>query len=79
MAVYTNNVTAKIVELFEETLDQYDITVPSPDDDDRDMKTSARLYGSTYGDLFNAVRDELIDALIELQCDPTHEIIVGWE
>lgn len=61
--IYTHDEAAMILELFEEVLDRYDITVPSDEDDERDPDNSARLYGSTYSDLLDEIEGALISML----------------
>lgn len=48
-----------IVDIFEDVLDEYDITVPSPEDDDREEDNAARLYGSVYWSLVDAAEEYL--------------------
>lgn len=61
--IYTHDEAMRILELFEDVLEEYNITVPSPEDDDRDEDNSARLYGSVYSDLLDEVEDRLISLL----------------
>lgn len=61
--IYTRNEAAQIVELFENVLNDYDITVPSPEDDDREPDNKAALYGSVYFDLLDDIENYLIDML----------------
>lgn len=65
--IYTHDEATRILELFEETLHQYDIVVPSPEDDDREEDNAAALYGSTYSDLFDAIENTLIELLNKAQ------------
>lgn len=58
--IFTHDEAMLIVELFEAVLSDYDISVPSPEDDDRDPEDSVGLYGSTYSDLLEAVEDRLL-------------------
>ena len=60
--IYTHNVATSIVELFEDLLEEYNISVPSPEDDDRPDNASA-LYGMVYADLLDDVEDVLLDTL----------------
>ena len=53
--IYTHDEAALIVELFESVLSEYDIHVPSPDDDERESDNMVGLYGSTYSDLLDEV------------------------
>lgn len=61
--IYTHDEASKIIELFEEVLAEYDIVVPSPEDDDREEDNAATLYGSTYSDLLDNVEEILIELL----------------
>lgn len=63
MKIYTHDEAMLLVEMFDDILIQYDISVPSPEDDDRDPDNLLGLYGSTYGNLLDAVEDYLIDLL----------------
>lgn len=59
--VFTHDIATHVVDRFEAVLDRYDITVPSPEDDDREPDNNARLYGSVYSELLGAVEAALID------------------
>ena len=72
--IYTHSIAADIVELFEDVLSRYDISVPSPEDDDRDPEDMIGLYGSTYYDLLDTVESMLADIL--KQHDPSDQIIM---
>jgi hypothetical protein len=61
--IYTHDEAMRIVELFEDVLSQYNISIPSPEDDDRDPEDIIGLYGSTYGDLLDDVEARIIDIL----------------
>lgn len=64
MAIYIHEEAANIVELFEETLEEHDVTLPSPEDDERDEEENpVRLYGSTFYKLLDSVEAVLIDIL----------------
>ncbi len=58
---YTRSEAAEIIELFEDILDQYDVSVPSPEDNERDKENMVGLYGSTYSDLLDSVESAIID------------------
>ena len=47
-AIFTHDEAMQILELFEDVLEEHDITIPSPEDDDREEDNTARLYGSVY-------------------------------
>ncbi len=59
--INTHDEAALIVEMFENMLDDYNITVPSDEDSERDQDNMARLYGSTYYDLLSCVEEKLIE------------------
>ena len=61
--VYTHDIAARIVECFENVLEEQDITLTSPEDDEKDPENAARLYGSTYYDLFDATESIVIQTL----------------
>lgn len=61
--IFTHDEAMQILELFEDILEEHDITVPSPEDDDREEGNSAKLYGSVYSDLLDEVEDRLISLL----------------
>lgn len=62
-AIYTRDEAMLIVEMFENVLDTYNIKVPSPEDDERELDNEAKLYGSVYSDLLDNVEESLIDLL----------------
>ena len=41
-------VATKILDAFEDMLDEKDITIPDEDDDQREFGNDARLFGRTY-------------------------------
>ena len=61
--IYTHDEAMLIVEMFEDILRQYNIRVPSPEDDEREADNEAALYGSTYSDLLDCVEDRLNEIL----------------
>lgn len=61
--VYTHDIAARIVECFENVLEEQDITLTSPEDDEKDPDNAARLYGSTYYDLLDATESIVIQTL----------------
>lgn len=61
--IYTHDEAMLIVEMFEDILTQYNIKVPSPEDDERETENEAALYGSTYSDLLDCVEDRLNEIL----------------
>ena len=61
--IYTHDEAALIVELFEDVLDRYHVTVPSPEDDEREAGSTAALYASTYSGLLDSVERQLIHIL----------------
>lgn len=61
--IYTHDEAMLIVEMFEDVLDTYNITVPSPEDDEREPDNEAKLYGSVYSDLLDDVEAFLVALL----------------
>lgn len=61
--IFTRDEAMQIIELFEDVLSEYNIKVPSPEDDEREPDNDAGLYGSTYGDLLDGVEGRLIGLL----------------
>lgn len=67
MTIYSHNLAADILEIFDDKLDRMGITLPSPEDDQRDPDNGARLYGSTYSDLLDEVEDYLVSVLADIK------------
>lgn len=61
--IYTHDEAMLILEMFEDVLADYDIVVPSQEDDDKEPDNDACLYGSTYSNLLDAVEDKIIEIL----------------
>ena len=61
--VFTHDIAARIVENFESVLDEQDITLTSPEDDEKEPDNAARLYGSAYCDLLDATESIVIQTL----------------
>lgn len=61
--IYTHDEASRIIEFFEEVLEQNGIIVPSPEDDEREADNCATLYGSVYSDLLDEVEGALIEML----------------
>ncbi len=59
--IYIWNETADILEMFDDVLVDNGIKVPSPEDDEREESNDAALYGSVYYDLYDRVKDTLLD------------------
>ena len=58
-AIYTRDEAARLIEMFENILVENGISVPSPEDDDRDPDDNLGLYGSVYSDLLDDVEHRL--------------------
>lgn len=58
--LYTHDLAAKIVEMFEEVLDSQGVILASPEDGEKEPDNKACLYGSTYSDLLDEVENRLI-------------------
>ena len=65
--LFTRHEAAEILELFEDILDMYNITVPSPEDDERDEGNQARLYGSVYWDLLDNIEGRIVYCINQSQ------------
>lgn len=61
--IYTHDEAARLVEMFEDVLSRYNISIPSPEDDDRSPDDMIGLYGSTYSDLLDGIESELLELL----------------
>lgn len=61
--VYTRDIAAQIVENFENVLEEQDITLTSPEDDEKEPDNAAHLYGSTYYDLLDVTEAIIIQTL----------------
>ena len=61
IGVYTKETTACILNMFEDMLEEKDITIP--DEDRSDDEGECRLYGTTYGNLFDQVDAFLVELL----------------
>lgn len=61
--VYTHDIAAQIVENFENVLDEQDITLTSPEDDEKEPDNAACLYGSTYCSLLDVTEAIIIQTL----------------
>lgn len=60
--IYTHDLATQVIECFEDLLEEQNVTLESPEDNDRD-ENSGRIYGSTYSDLMDAVEDVIIGVL----------------
>lgn len=72
--IYTRSEAADIIDLFEEVFAEYNIHVPSPEDDEREEDNMVGLYGSTYYKLLDSVEEAIIGLLEEKLTDT--EVIV---
>lgn len=61
--IYTHDETMLILDMFEDVLSRYDISVPSDEDDEREESNMVGLYGSTYSNLFDKVEEKLCSLL----------------
>lgn len=62
LKIYLRSHALAIVELFEQVLDQHNITVPSEEDEQKDADNNARLYGMVYAKL----EDDVVNLLYNL-------------
>ena len=58
--IYTHDEAARIIDIFEEILEEHDIKIPSPEDDEREEDNMAGLYGSTYGEVLDKIEERII-------------------
>ena len=61
--IYTHDEAMLIVEMFEDVLSKYNISIPSDEDDEREEDNMVGLYGSTYSDLFDSVEEKICQLL----------------
>lgn len=61
--IYTYDEAMLIVEMFEDVLSKYNISIPSDEDDEREEDNMVGLYGSTYSDLFDSVEEKICQLL----------------
>lgn len=61
--IYTHDEAALIIEKFEDVLSQYNIHIPSPEDDERDEDNMVGLYGSTYSELLDTIEEQICSIL----------------
>jgi hypothetical protein len=61
--IYTHDEAMLIVEMFEDVLSRYNISVPSDEDDERGEGNTVGLYGSTYSDLLDSVEENICSIL----------------
>lgn len=61
--IYTHDEAMLILDMFEDVLSEYDISVPSDEDDEREESNMVGLYGSTYSNLFDKVEEKLCSLL----------------
>ena len=61
--IYTHDKAMLIVEMFEDVLSKYNISIPSDEDDEREEDNMVGLYGSTYSDLFDSVEENICSLL----------------
>ena len=61
--IYTHDEAMLIVEIFEDVLSKYNISVPSNEDDERENDNLIGLYGSTYSDLLDSVEENICSLL----------------
>lgn len=74
MAIYTRNIAADIVEMFDDLLTAHGITIPSEEDDERGEDNDAALYGMVYWNLLDDVERIVADAANRAK---TEDIVTG--
>ncbi len=60
---------ASICDLFENLLDEYDIDIPDDDDDREDNDGEAHIYGITYAELEDNVKEILLEFAAKIKRD----------
>ena len=75
--IYTHDMAANIVDMFENVLDKYNIKVPSPEDDEREEDNDAKLYGSVYSDLLDSVENYIGEIIEEVCHNMTLTVVSG--
>ena len=79
--IYTRDEAAKIVEMFEDILVENGVSIPSPEDDERDPEDNLGLYGSTYSDLLDSVEEVLQKMILRRggssEKDPLEYVVFG--
>lgn len=73
--IYTHDEAMLIVEMFEDVLSKYNISIPSDEDDEREEDNMVGLHGSTYSDLFDSVEENICSILA--RCKRGEKIIEG--
>ena len=61
--IYTHDEAMLIVEMFEDVLSKYNISIPSDEDDEREEDGLIGLYGSTYSNLLDNVEENICSLL----------------
>lgn len=61
--IYSHDEAMLIVEMFEDVLSKYNISVPSDEDDEREEDDLIGLYGSTYSNLLDNVEENICSLL----------------
>ena len=69
--IYTHGEAARIVELFEDVLDEHDIKIPSSEEDEHEPDNETKLYGSVYWNLIDGVEESIINLLQAHKYDTT--------
>ena len=81
--IYTRDEAARIVEMFENILVENEISIPSPEDDDRDPDDTLGLYGSVYSNLLDSVENVLVRIIIRRGPHGDHikdlNEVITWE
>lgn len=81
LKIYLRSHALAIVELFEQVLDQHNITVPSEEDEQKDADNNARLYGMVYAKLEDDVVNLLYNLAKMIKDSPMSELVdeYGYE
>lgn len=71
LKIHTHNIAANLVDLFEEVLDEHDITIP--DEAREGNEDEARIYGKVYDDLLYKTEISLVATISCI--DGNYEIV----
>lgn len=65
--IYTHDEASRIIDMFEDILSEYNICIPSPEDEDRDEEDMVGLYGTTYSCLLCDIESRLVEIIATAQ------------
>lgn len=74
--IKTRVLAADILEDFEDVLEEYNITIPSPEDGEKEEDNEARIYGTTYANLLDTVEQRILYVLNEF--NPPKDLVIPY-